>query len=186
MIAANTQTEGDMILVTGASGTVGTALVAVLKAGGHRFRAAYHAADKAAAAAQDGYDAVTIDLTKPDTLPPALVGVDAVFLLGTGVRRQAEGEKNMLDAAGAAGIRLLVKQSIWRAAEEEYALAHMHRSVEEAIEASGLAWTFLRPNGFMQNLSGPMAAAIKATGAIYQPAADARISFIDARDIAAA
>jgi uncharacterized protein YbjT (DUF2867 family) len=62
----------------------------------------------------------------------------------------------------------------------------MLRILEKNIEESGIAYTHLRPNWFMQNLdSGPMYMDIKATGALHLPAADAGISFIDSRDVAA-
>lgn len=173
-----------MILVTGASGTVGTLLVEALKAGGHRFRAAYHSPDKTEKAKNSGIEAVRLDFAAPETLPPALAGVDSVFLLGTGVRGQIEGETNVVDSAKAAGVKKLVKLSAWGAAGGQFALAKMHRTIERAVEASGLAWTFLRPNGFMQNFANHMAGTIKAKGMIFQPAADTRISQIDARDIA--
>lgn len=174
-----------MILVTGAGGTVGTALVEALKASGHAFRAAHHSPEKTAKAKSHGDDAVRIDFAEPATLPPALEGVDAVFLLGTGLRGQAEGETSLVNATKNSGVKKLVKLSVWRAPEEEYSLAEMHRSVERAIEESGLDWTFLRPNGFMQNFANHMAESIKEKGAIYQPAGDTRISFVDVRDIAA-
>jgi len=60
----------------------------------------------------------------------------------------------------------------------------VHRAVERAIESSGLAYTFLRANGFMQNFLNHMAASIRA-GAISQPAGTAAISHVDVRDIAA-
>ncbi len=61
----------------------------------------------------------------------------------------------------------------------------MHRPVEEAIEASGLAWTFLRPNSFMQNVMTFMSPTIRAESAFYSASGQARISHVDVRDIAA-
>lgn len=173
-----------MILVTGAGGTVGTPLIAALKAGGHRFRAAYHSPDKADQARRNGLDAVLLDFAAPETLTPALAGVDTVFLLGTGVKGQIEGETNVVMAAKAGGVKRMVKQSVWAAGDEGYPLAKMHRTIEKAMESSGIAWTFLRPNGFMQNFADDMAGSIKDKSAIFQPAADCKISHIDARDIA--
>lgn len=138
-------------------------------------------AEKARAA---GVDAVVLDFAKPETLRPAMAGVDAVFLLGSGGARQVERELNVVNAARDAGVKKLVKLSVWGAAEESYSFAKLHRAVERAVEASGLAWTFLRANGFMQNFVNHMAGTIKGQGAIYQPAADTRISHVDVRDIA--
>lgn len=173
-----------MILVTGAGGTVGTAVLEELRAAGQRPRVAYHSREKAEKAKSAGHDAVALDFGKPETLKPALAGVDAVFLLGTGGMGQIEGETNVANAARAAGAKRIVKLSAWGAAGEGFAFAKIHRAVERTIEASGLAWTHLRPNGFMQNFVNYMAGSIKAQGAFYVPAADAKISHIDVRDIA--
>ena len=115
---------------------------------------------------------------------PALAAVDAVFLLGAGIRGQAEREINVVNAAKAAGVRRLVKLSVWSAPAEQFGLVKIHRAVEREVEASGLTGTFLRSNGFMQNFAQHMAGSIKSQGAIYQPAGDAKISHIDARDVA--
>lgn len=173
-----------MILVTGAGGTVGSVLVQELQAVGHKPRVAYHSQHKAETAKRDGYDAVLLDFAEPKTLGPALEGANTVFLLGTGGRGQSEQEINVLNAAKVAGVKRLVKLSVWGAAEEQFSLARIHRAVEQATEASALSWTFLRPNGFMQNFVNHMAGTIKSQGAIYQPAGDAKISHIDVRDIA--
>ena len=92
---------------------------------------------------------------------------------------------NAVDAAKAAGVRHIVKQSVQGAAEESYSLANIHRPVEKAIENSGLAWTFLRPNSFMQNTLTFMAQTIKTEDAFYSASGQARISHVDVRDIAA-
>ena len=54
----------------------------------------------------------------------------------------------------------------------------LHRPVERALESSGLSWTFLRPNFFMQNFSRQMAAAVRDHGVFAQPATSASISFV--------
>ena len=82
-------------------------------------------------------------------------------------------------------MRHIVKQSVLGAGEESYSLAKVHRSVEKAIESSGLAWTFLRPNSFMQNAVTFMGETIRAQGAFYSASGQAKISQVDVRDIAA-
>lgn len=173
-----------MILVTGAGGTVGSALLDELRSMGVKPRVAHRSSDKAERAKAAGHDAVVLDFAKPETLRPALDGVDAVFLLGSGGAGQIEAEIRVVEAARAAGAKRLVKLSVWGAAGEAYSFAKIHRPIERAVEASGLAWTFLRPNGFMQNFVTYMADSIRAQGAFYLPAADAKISHIDVRDIA--
>ncbi len=94
-------------------------------------------------------------------------------------------ELNAVEAAQAAGVRHIVKLSVTGAAEESYSLAKVHRPVEKAIELSGLAWTFLRPNSFMQNAVTYMGATIKAESTFYSASDQARISHVDVRDVAA-
>jgi uncharacterized protein YbjT (DUF2867 family) len=173
-----------MILVTGASGNVGSPLLAELASAGLPARAAFHSVETAARAKSAGQDAVTIDLAKPDTLRPALDGVDAVFLLGTGGLGQTEGEINVVNAAKAAGVKRIVKLSVIGAADEEFSFAKIHRPVERAIESSGLTWTFLRPTSFMQNFTNYMAPTIRSQHAMYTMIPDAQFSHVDTRDVA--
>ena len=174
----------DEILVTAAGGTVGSAVVAELRAAGQPVRAGYHSADKARAAAISGQDAVALDLTDPGTLPPALAGVETVFLVSATGQDQTAHELAVVDAALRAGVRRVVKLSVWRADEQLTPIARLHRPAEEALERSRLAWTFLRPNFYMQNFSRQMAASIRDRGVFAQPESNAPISFVDARDVA--
>ncbi|HKR66381.1 MAG TPA: SDR family oxidoreductase [Thermoanaerobaculia bacterium] len=173
------------ILITGAGGTVGSEVVRQLEAAGAPFRAAYHSEDKARAARERGIDAVVIDYTKPETLRAALDGIDRLFLLSGGAPDQAQREIHAVEAAKSAGVKHIVKLSVWGAEKEEFSFAKLHRVVEKAIEASGLAWTHLRPNGFMQNMHNYMADTIRSQGAFYSSVGDAKISHVDVRDIAA-
>ena len=174
-----------MILVTGAGGAVGSEVVRQLKAAGARFRAAYHDATKAEAARADGIDAVVIDYTRPETLRAAFEGIEKLFLLSGGAPDQTEREINAVEAAKAAGVRHIVKLSVIGAETESYSFAKVHRPVEKAIEASGVAWTHLRPNGFMQNLQNYMIGTIQSQGTFYSSIGDTRIAHVDVRDIAA-
>ena len=85
------------------------------------------------------------------TLPGACkrkahIGIKAVFLSGATGPGQVEQEINVVKAARTAGVTRLVKVSVWVAAEEQFALARVQRKIERAAEASGRAWTFLRPS----------------------------------------
>src|SRR5262245_17993097 len=127
-----------MICVTGASGTLSSEVVRQLERQQIRFRAAYFSGRAAETARTRGIEAVTIDYNHPATLREAFQGCDAVFLLGPNALNQTELELNAVDAAKAAGVRHIVKQSVMGAAEEAYSLAKIHRPVEQAIERSGL------------------------------------------------
>lgn len=171
-----------MFLVTGAGGTVGSEVVKELQTAGAQFRAGYHSQAKADAARAQGVDAVLIDYDRPETLDAALQGIEKLFLLSPS---NAEQEKNVIDAAKRAGVKHVVKLSVIDADTESYSFAKLHRAAEKAIEASGMAWTFLRPNGFMQNMHNYMSDTIRDHGAFYASVGDAKIAHVDVRDIAA-
>lgn len=107
-----------------------------------------------------------------------------LFLLGPNLLDQTQFELNAVEAAGAVGVRHIVKQSVLGADGKAYSLSLVHRPVERAIEASGMAWTFLRPNSFMQNLVTFMWPTIEAESAFYTASGQGRISCVDVRDIA--
>ena len=169
-----------MILVTGASGTVGREVVKVLAAAGAEFKAAYRSRPEKV---PDRVESVAVDFDRPETLAPALAGVGTVFLLSNMV----EPEKRVVDAAKRAGVKRIVKLSVYGAAEEGFTFARWHRGVEKHIEASGLAWTFLRPAGFMQNFINYMGDSIRQQSAFYTATGPRGAgAHIDARDIGAA
>jgi len=174
-----------MICVTGAGGTLGSEVLSQLQAAGAPLRAGFHSDDKADAARARGVDAVVFDYEDPHSLRDALAGCASLFLLGHNAIDQTELELMAVEAAQSAGVRHVVKQSVMGAQDEDYSLARVHRPVEKAIEASGMAWTFLRPNSFMQNVMTFMSPSIRAESAFYSASGDARISHVDVRDIAA-
>jgi uncharacterized protein YbjT (DUF2867 family) len=173
-----------MICITGAGGTLSSEIIRQL-ASKTPFRAAYFSDAKAKAARAIGIEAVTLDYDQPATLRTAFSGCDQLFLLGPTVINQTEQELNAVEAAKAAGVRNIVKQSSMRAGEEAYTLARIHRDVEKAIESSGLTWTFIRPNNFMQNLVTFMGETIRRRDSFFSACGQARISHVDVRDIAA-
>jgi uncharacterized protein YbjT (DUF2867 family) len=107
-----------------------------------------------------------------------------VFLLSAPEQRQAELQSNLIEAAKSAGVRHIVKLSAIGVGSglELISLGRLHRQTEEEIERSGIAYTHLRPNGFMQN-SFMFANTIKTQNAFYAPLGDARVSYVDARDV---
>ncbi|MEL6500846.1 MAG: SDR family oxidoreductase [Cyanobacteria bacterium J06623_1] len=174
-----------MICITGAGGTVGREVIKQLELAKVPYRAAYFSKEKVEAALAKGVDAVSIDYNRPETLHKAFQGCDKLFLLGPNALNQTQLELNAVEAAKAVGVKYIVKQSVMGAEGEDFSLAQIHRPVEKAIEASGIEWTFLRPNSFMQNVVTFMAETIKAESTFYSASGEAKIAHVDVRDIAA-
>lgn len=172
-----------MILVTGTTGTVGRKVVDELQQTGASVRALSR--DRRSANVPDGVEVVGGDLGRPDSLAPALVGVERVFLLSTGPDRAAY-DANLVAAAQRAGVRRIVKLSALTVADETQgdAITRWHMAGEQAVLASGLEWVFLRAGAFMSNALG-WAGMIKHQGAVFAPFADVRTAAIDPADVAA-
>jgi len=172
------------ILVIGATGRVGSELVKLLSQNGESVRAATRNPSTALSRFQHTVDVVEFDYERPQTFAPALVGIEQVFLtVRPGDNHSDEAAIPLIDAAKKMNVQRIVDVTAMGVEQDD---TYMLRMLEKYIEASGISYTHLRPNWFMQNLSsGPMFADIKATGALHLPAADAKISFIDVRDVAA-
>lgn len=176
-----------MILVTGPTGKVGSDLVAALRAAGASFKALVRSADKAKALEAAGIATVQADLDDGASLKATFAGVDMLFLLAAPGKAQLQQELNALAAAKASGVKRIVKLSAYGAdSAAATEILAVHGLVESAIRESGLAWTFLRPHVFFQNLAPNWGAAVAAGQPIYASAADARSPWIHTQDIAAA
>jgi len=175
--------EAGMILVTGGTGSSGSEIVEALAGKKVKFRMLARNPGKVAVR-EEGVEIVAGDLAQPRTLSEALKGIDRVLLLAPPVPNQVELESNVIDAARQAGVRHIVNFSAMTADPKSASrFPRAHGEVEQKIRSSGLAWTFLRPTFFMQNLLG-LAAMVKG-GTIFQPAGTSKASFVDTRDIAA-
>lgn len=174
------------ILVTGATGTVGSAVVSELVKAGADVRALVRNPAKAEGMRKAGVDVVEGDLDRPDTLAPALSGVSRVFLLTVPGPQMLAQEQAMIEAILSAEPEpLVVKLSALGASTEaSFRFGKLHGDAEQLIVRAGIPFTFLRPTGFMQNLYGSVG-SIKEQGALFAPFGDARVSYIDVRDIAA-
>jgi uncharacterized protein YbjT (DUF2867 family) len=92
---------------------------------------------------------------------------------------------NLVNVAKNAKIKHMVKLSVMGAdTEPGITPSRLHRQAEKIIEKSGIPFTFLRPNFFMQNFVNFFSHTIKSQNAFYVPAADGKISIVDVRDIA--
>ena len=175
-----------MILVTGATGKVGSELVRLLAEQGAPARALIHTPDKAAPIQRLGLETAVGDFEQPDTLDAAMTGCDQLFLLSPPTPRQPEQEQHVIDAAKRAGVAHVVKQSVPWADDPDVGLVfcRWHGQIERYLEQSGLAYTLLRPSNFMQNFL-MSAQPVAEQGVLYGMFGEGRVGFIDTRDIAA-
>jgi uncharacterized protein YbjT (DUF2867 family) len=171
-----------MILITGASGNVGQEVLAQIAKTGRPIRAAFQSAAKAAMAPA-GVETVILDYSQPDTVRAALHKVERVFLVGPATPELPELERNAVDVIRHSDVRQIVKLSAMGGQAATF--PRQHEESENYIKASGVPYTFLRPNGFMQNMVNYNGAAIRSQNAFYGTQGDGRVSHIDVRDIAA-
>lgn len=171
-----------MIQITGASGNVGGEVLKQATAAKLEIRAAYLSAGKAKRAPA-GVETVLMDYTKHDTIRAALVGVEKVFLVGPPTPNLAELEGSFVNEAKRTGVKHIVKLSALGGRKAVF--PSLHRDSEEKVEASGLSYTFLRCNGFMQNFVNYNSGTINAQNAFYGTQGNGAVSHVDIRDIAA-
>lgn len=172
-----------MILITGATGNVGVELVKNL-ARSRRVRAFVRRRASARAIALPGVEIVEGDFTQRDTFTRALAGIDRLFLLIPSSSAVEQQQCNFVDAARRGNLRHIVKLSQFAAdANAPGRFQRYHGAVENYIRKSGIPFTFLRPNLFMQGLLN-FRSVISSRGSLYAPAGNARVSVVDVRDVA--
>jgi uncharacterized protein YbjT (DUF2867 family) len=167
-----------MILITGATGTVGGEVLKQSAAAGVPVRAL--ARDPTRAGVLKNIAEVVIgDFDDPASLEPAVKGVDAVFMASFDGEKQAVLQGNVIDACRLAGVRHVVRLSALTADENsDQSLPRWHGIADRQLAESGLGYTLLKPGWFMQNL-------LYCGKTIDLPAGDSKSSHIDVRDIAA-
>src|SRR3989454_7315388 len=172
-----------MIVVTGATGHIGSELVRLLSAKNVSVRALTR--DPRRAQPMPGVEWVRGDLADAESLPGLFRGASRMFLLTSNSEDMRDLQVNAIKAARAAGVAHMVKASALGASgHSKSPIGRAHYEVERALQETGIAWTILRPHVFMQNFLDT-APTIAREGRIRAASGDGKIPFIDARDIAA-
>jgi uncharacterized protein YbjT (DUF2867 family) len=173
-----------VILVTGANGRTGGAVVTELASRGAAVRALVYEPDGPLDPVPAGVEVVEGDYDRPDSLDAALGGVERMFLVTTGSPSLVRHETNAILAARRSGVRHVVKLSALGAGVAPFAITQWHAETERKLRGSGIEWTFLRPNFFMQNFLVMFDDRIAAEGSFSASAGEGKISMVDYRDIA--
>ena len=176
----------ETILITGATGTVGSETVKALAGEEVRVRAGVHSLIKGDRFRNlPNVEMVHLDFHNPDSLKAAFTGITRVFLITPFTEDQVNLGKLLIDYAKEAGVKQVVRLSASGAdAEPGIQLGRWHREIEKYLEASGLPFTILRPSSFMQNFVHYNADSIRNEDRIYMPLGQGKVSYIDVRDIA--
>jgi uncharacterized protein YbjT (DUF2867 family) len=183
--AAGVKDDDSMIVVTGATGLSGSAVIRACVDTRLPVRALVRDPAKAAVLSiPDTVEVAEGDMLKPATLDGVLDGVERVLMISGPDEHILETQCTFIDAAKRAGVRHIVKLSgmgCW--GDAKFRFARMHAEVERYLEGSGVAWTHLRPSTFMQTflLEVP---TILYDGTVNLPMADAKLSPVDVDDIA--
>ena len=120
----------------------------------------------------------------PPSLTAALDGVNKIYLASGPGPRQVTEQHNLIEAARHVGVKHVARIST--VAVEQYPrlmLGRWHGDSEAELEASGMAWTHLRPCNFMHNMLS-FAPAIRANGSFSAPLGRGHIALVDVEDIA--
>jgi uncharacterized protein YbjT (DUF2867 family) len=174
-----------VILVIGGRSKIGSALIAELLERGEEVRALVRSS-KSLNSFPAGVSTVTGDLADLVSLVRAMNEADSVFLLCGPSKDEFWLNRNAIDAAESAEVRLLVRSSILGAdPESPSTFQRDHGTVDEYLRDSLVENTILRPNLFLQNIPESTLPSIDPKGNFYINAADARISMVDTRDVAA-
>ncbi len=171
------------ILLTGATGTIGSQVLNALLNAGASVRVGVRNPAKSAEIAERGAEVVTFDYDQPATLDAAMQGAPTLFLLTPFVEDPVPYTRLALDAAKRAGVQHVVRLSVVGADPNGIGPGRHHGKCDALLKDSGLAWTILAPTFFQDNLLNYTGGSIQRDNAFYGAAGDGKISYVSALDI---
>jgi uncharacterized protein YbjT (DUF2867 family) len=170
-----------MIVLTGASGTIGKATLSALQAAGQQVRIAARNPAKVQA---PGAETVAFDWDDLASYRSAFQGADKLFLLTPNSERQVGYVLQAVAVAKRVGIRHIVRLSVLGAhSDPGIAMGRQHQAAEKEILASGIPWTFLRPTFFMDNFINYYGVDPEADGQVYLPNGSGKAAWTDPLDV---
>ncbi len=173
-----------MHLLIGVNSKIGSELGRLLLERGERVRVVVRQESVVAAVRSRGYEVFIGDLALPETVRPALEGVDSIFLLTSPAANDVFWHQNAIDLALESGIRHLVRSSILGANSVSASpIMQHHGEIDDLLETSGVPYTILRPNYFQQNVIESILPGIDSSGRFYWSSGPARMSMVDTRDV---
>jgi uncharacterized protein YbjT (DUF2867 family) len=176
--------QSSRVMVTGATGNTGRAIIDALIQRGAQVRAMVRTAADSSRL-PDGVPVAVADFDDPASLAAALDGAERAYLVTPSSEQAEAQQRRFADIAVQTGVRHLIVLSQLAADEQSpVRFLRYHAAVEQHVRDLGIAWTFLRPNLFLQGLLA-FAQSIAAERRFYAPIGDARVSAVDVRDIAA-
>ena len=176
------------IAITGATGQLGNLVIEQLLqlTAAQNIVVLVRNVDKAEHFKAQGIELREFDYDRPETLVPALLGIDKLLLISANeIGRRTPQHQAVIDAAKVAGVPYLAYTSLLRADTSPLGLAQEHRETEKLIQDSGITYTFLRNNWYSENYLAGVAHTIEI-GTLFGAAQDGRISSASRIDYAEA
>ena len=172
-----------MILLTGATGKTGSATAKALNERGIKFRALIRNEEKREDIESLGGEVIIGSIENKEAVDQSMVDVETALILLPNSENQLSLEKQLVDSAKQAGANRIVKMSSIEATPDATSpIPRLHLESEEYIQQSGLDWTMVKPNFYMQNLLAS-AATIKDQGKIFLPMGEGKTGMIDTTDV---
>ena len=172
-----------MILLTGATGKTGSATAKALNERGIKFKALIRNEEKREGIESLGGEVIIGSIENKEAVDQSMVDVETALILLPNSENQLSLEKQLVDSAKQAGANRIVKMSSIEATPDATSpIPRLHLESEEYIKQSGLNWTMVKPNFYMQNLLAS-AATIKDQGKIFLPMGEGKTGMIDTTDV---